>query len=236
VDVDLSNPNKRADIPDMCFSATASFSAAAVIGTIGIATLGRAAERHGRWFVPFALFPSLFAAQQIVEGLLWLELKRPEAGPLRTELVHIFLGYAEIFWSVFAPLAILLIERNAWRRRLIAACLAVGVSLSTYLLVQMILNPYVAVIADGHIAYRSNYRYPTGIEVPYVIATSVSLLLSSRWAVQVLALIILAGFAVAFVSFHHSYISVWCFFATVASVLVYLEVRIAGRLESRRTT
>jgi hypothetical protein len=43
--------------------------------------------------------------------------------------------------------------------------------------------------------------------------------------VQGLALVIVFGFAVAYVSFHHAYISVWCFFAAVASVLVYFYVR-----------
>jgi hypothetical protein len=42
---------------------------------------------------------------------------------------------------------------------------------------------------------------------------------------QRLALVILFGFAVAYVSFHHAYISVWCFFAAIASVMVYLYVR-----------
>jgi hypothetical protein len=42
---------------------------------------------------------------------------------------------------------------------------------------------------------------------------------------EAVQLVILIGFAVAYVSFHHAYISVWCFFAAIASVLVYLYVR-----------
>jgi Flp pilus assembly protein TadB len=61
--------------------------------------------------------------------------------------------------------------------------------------------------------------------VPYVVATTISLLLSSHKGVQRTALVILIGFAVAYVSFHHAYISVWCFFAAVASMLVYWQVR-----------
>ena len=55
-----------------------------------------------------------------------------------------------------------------------------------------------------------------------MLATTISLLLSSHRAVQLLAVVILAGFAVAYISFHQAYISVWCFFAAAASVLVYL--------------
>ena len=42
---------------------------------------------------------------------------------------------------------------------------------------------------------------------------------------QPMAVVILGGFALAWWSYHQSYISVWCFFAAVSSVLVYLFVR-----------
>ena len=110
----------------MCFSATASFTAAAVVGSIGIATLWKAAARRDRAVLPIAAFPILFAAQQAVEGLLWLDLARPEPGACRPFLTHAFLGYAEVFWPVFAPLAAWSIEPVLWRRRLILICLVVG--------------------------------------------------------------------------------------------------------------
>lgn len=208
----------------MCFSATASFAAAAVAGSVGAVTLWKAAERD-RALLPIAAFPLLFAVQQAVEGLLWLDLARSAPGACRPILTHAFLAYAEVFWPIFAPLAALAIEPERWRRRLILICLAVGGVLAAYLLAKMIANPYVAAVADGHIVYRNGATYPRGIEFPYVLATTVSLLLSSHRMIQVLALVILAGFAVAYVSFYQSYISVWCFFAAVASVQVFAFVR-----------
>jgi uncharacterized protein DUF6629 len=209
----------------MCFSATASFSAAAVIGSVGIVTLSSAAAKPDHRILGLAAFPMLFALQQVVEGFLWLDLAGPAPGALHGVLVHAFQGYAEVFWPVFAPLAALLIERERWHRMLISACLVIGVALSAYLLVAMIGHPYQASVGEGHIVYRNDFQYPTGIEAPYVVATTLSLLLSSDKHVQRLALVVLIGFAVAYVSFHHAYISVWCFFAAIASVLVYLYVR-----------
>jgi hypothetical protein len=205
----------------MCFSATASFTAAAVAGSIGVASLWQAARGRDPAMLPIAAFPVLFAAQQLVEGLLWLDLARPEPGTCRPVLVHAFLGYAEIFWPVFAPLAALMIEPERWRRRLMFVCLGVGMALSLYLLVKMIGNPYAASAATGHIVYRTAATYLPGIEIPYVVATTISLLLSSHSTIQLLAGIILGGFAVAYWSYYQSYISVWCFFAAVSSVLVY---------------
>jgi hypothetical protein len=134
-------------------------------------------------------------------------------------------------------LAALLIERERRRRILISICLVIGLALSAYLLVAMIGHPYQAAVGEGHIVYRNDFHYPTGIEAPYVVATTLSLLLCSAKEVQRLALVILIGFAVAYVSFHNAYISVWCFFAAIASVMVFLYVRAipaGGALEATR--
>src|SRR5918995_3975352 len=128
----------------MCFSATASFTAAAIAGGIGTVTLWKAAKLRDPALLPIAAFPVLFALQQAVEGLLWLDLARPEPGACRPFLTHAFLGYAEIFWPLFAPVAAWLIEPNLWRRRLIALCVLTGAAVSTYLLVKMLGNPYTA--------------------------------------------------------------------------------------------
>jgi hypothetical protein len=221
----------------MCFSATASFSAAAVIGSVGLVTLRSAVAQPDHRILALAAFPLLFALQQVVEGLLWLDLTSPDPGALRGVLVHAFQGYAEVFWPAFAPLAALLIEREHRRRILISICLVIGLALSAYLLVAMIGHPYQASVGEGHIVYRNDFHYPTGIEAPYVVATTLSLLLCSAKEVQRLALVILIGFAVAYVSFHHAYISVWCFFAAIASVMVLLYVRAipaGGALEATR--
>jgi hypothetical protein len=213
----------------MCFSATASFTAAALTGGIGAITLSAAVRQRDHRSLALAAFPALFALQQLTEGFLWLDLAAPTPGAWHGFLVHAFQGYAEVFWPIFAPLAIFLLEREAWRRRLILVCVAIGAALSAYLLAKMIAHPYAASVGDGHIVYRNDAHYPTGIEVPYVLATTVPLLLSSHRAVQILGAVIMVGFAVAWVSFHHAYISVWCFFAAIASVLVYLQL--SGGLE-----
>jgi hypothetical protein len=212
------------DMTAMCFSATASFTAAAVIGSLGALTLRSAAAKHAYQVLPIAAFPLLFAAQQLTEGFLWLDLASHEPGTHRTILIHAFQGYAEVFWPVFAPLAAFLIEPERGRRRLILLCLAVGVAMSVYLLKTMVAHPYDALVGSGHIVYENDFQHPTGIEIPYIVATTISLLLSSHKIVQWLAIVILVGFAVAYVSFYESYPSIWCFFAAAASILVYLFI------------
>ncbi len=80
----------------MCFSATASFAAAGFTGIVGIVTVARMADRREG---ALAAMPLLFAAQQTVEGLMWLNLM-PAATALVPALTMAFLFLAEPFWPV----------------------------------------------------------------------------------------------------------------------------------------
>ncbi len=208
----------------MCFSATASFSAAAVIGGIGAVTIWKTARPGYARLLPFATIPLLLAAQQITEGFLWLEIVKPVAGTYRPILIHGFIGYAEIFWPVFAPFAAFLIEPVALRRRMILACLVCGVILSAYLLSVMIAHPYHASIHEDGIVYRNGYPYPWVMWPVYVITTTASFSLSSYREVRIYSRVLFIGLAAAAIFYNRAYVSVWCFFAAVASTLVYLHI------------
>src|SRR5262249_30261955 len=153
-------------------------------------TVATTAAKLDRRVLPFAFFPVLFAAQQLVEGLIWLDLAGPDAGAWRPLLVNTFQGYAEGVWPTFAPFSVLLIEPDRRRWWLIFGCLVIGVGLSVYLLIAMIENPYAATLWQGHIVYWNEHRYPVGIEWPYVLATTISLMLSSHPAVRLLGAVI----------------------------------------------
>ena len=58
----------------MCFSATASFGASAVLGVIGVAAVAKAKTKPQRLF---ASIPLVFAVQQLSEGFLWLSQNIP---------------------------------------------------------------------------------------------------------------------------------------------------------------
>jgi type III secretory pathway component EscU len=101
----------------MCFSATASFSAGAVLLGLGTLTLKSAS----RWReLPFAAIPLLFAIQQLSEGVIWLTI-RYVSPLLNVVMTH-------VLWSVYIPVAVLLIESPGWRRRAVLAFVAAGVA------------------------------------------------------------------------------------------------------------
>lgn len=200
----------------MCFSATASFVTAGITGLVGIATLTRVDRAQE---IPLAAFPLIFAAQQMAEGFLWVTLPVPSEAPVASELTQVFLVLSLVFWPAFAPLASYLAEPERARRRMILICLAAGLLVAAYYLVTVIPASPGACISGGHIQYAISQAPPV-IGALYVAATAAALIVSSMRAVSLLGWIIFAGSIASYFFYWDALISVWCFFAAGASVVL----------------
>lgn len=201
----------------MCFSAGASFIAAGVTGAIGIAALTRVSQPRE---LPLAGAPILFAAQQSVEGMLWLDLAPASDGSFSATLTFVFLLFAQVLWPIYAPITVLLVETNRRRRLLMLGCLAAGVSVAAYLLWWILARSHVALILDGHIAYVVRSEHSAVVSVAYLAATTLPLMLSSRRSIVALGMIVLLGCVIAYAFYWEAFVSVWCFFAAAASVTI----------------
>jgi hypothetical protein len=210
----------------MCFSATASFVAAGLTGVAGIVSLSRVRHRSE---VLLAITPIIFSVQQTIEGLLWLDLTASSGGPAATGLTLAFLIFAEVFWPVYAPLAVWLMEPEEVRGRLMLPSLAVGMSIGSYLLWLLLTGAHSAHIVDAHIVYVTGSKHPVAVAVAYVIATSLPLLLSSRPALSTLGAIVLVGCVVSYAFYWSAFVSVWCFFAAAASAVILFHFEAARR-------
>lgn len=214
----------------MCFSAMASFVTAGVTGVIGLVSLTRARQGRERLL---AATPIFFAVQQGIEGWLWLELPVSPDGPISSELTLAYLLFADVFWPVYTPLTVLLIEPGIWRRRLMLAGLAIGVCVAGYLLWRVLFHAHSALIVDGHIVYKTGSRYPVEIALLYLSATGLPLIASSRRTVVILGGIVLVGCTVAYAFYWQAFVSVWCFFAAAASVVILGHFEWARRYSAR---
>jgi len=201
----------------MCFSATASFVAAAATGIVGIACLVRAPERRE---LPLAAVPAVFAVQQAIEGLLWLTLPVAPDGAAATALTLAFLLIAAVFWPVYAPVAALLVETVPWRGRAIALCLAAGIAVALTMLWTILSGPHAAAVTEHHMVYVTGLQPSALIGLGYLAATGVALLLSSRPAVMLLGALVMIGSGTAFTIYWEAFTSVWCFFAAAASLVI----------------
>jgi hypothetical protein len=131
-----------------------------------------------------------------------------------------YLLFAEVFWPIYGPLALLLIEPNQRRRQLMLLCLVAGISVGAYLLWFILKGPYGATISDGHIVYATEYVHSDTIPLAYLAATTLPLFLSSQRIMTALGVIILVGSAFAYMIYREAFVSVWCFFAAAASIVI----------------
>ncbi|MEO7634750.1 MAG: DUF6629 family protein [Sphingomicrobium sp.] len=204
----------------MCFSATASFTAAAAllgIGTLTIRRSRRAAE------IPFASIPALFGIQQLVEGGLWRTFT-DQAPHLNSILTHLYSLFSHVLWPIFVPIAVLLLEPVPWRRNALKALVLAGSLSGIYLLYFWVMDATTSRVVGHHIFYDSPHFYIAPILFLYVLGTCVSSLVSSHAAVRLFGVATLAAFAAAY-GFSFWFISVWCFFAAVMSATIWLYFR-----------
>ena len=208
----------------MCFSATASFTAGALLVGVGTLTLKSVSRPRD---LPFAAIPLLFAIQQLSEGVIWLTF-RYEAPQLNTIMTHVYSFFSHVLWPVYVPVAVLLMEPSGWRRRALLVFVAAGVAVGVYLLYVMVAYPVFSRPTGQHIEYVSPHFFAAVTMTLYLMSITFSLFLSTHRTVTVFGALALLSFAAAYFFYATWFISVWCFFAALLSVVVYLHFVLRG--------
>lgn len=216
----------------MCFSATASFGAGIVLSTIGAASLKKVQSKSQ---ILFASIPLVFAAQQITEGILWLALSNPGNGQLQNVTTYIFLFIAQIVWPLFVPIAIFFVESDQRRKKILKVLIGIGIAVSGYLAF-CLLSYYVnASIIGYHVSYHQDYPAAIGPYggLLYIIATIAPPFLSSSKRMWLLGVTILISYIVTAIFYVDYIVSVWCFFASIISISVFVIMRDIKKLYSK---
>ena len=210
----------------MCFSATASFVAGTALSAVGVATL-RQAERRSE--LPFAAIPLLFGVQQLTEGVIWLtfvcDAPQPMQLPqLRQAMTYVYSMFSHVLWPIYVPFAMGFMETARWRKRTISLFQAAGLAVGLFLLYSIIVRPIVAEV-DRHIVYVTPHFYLPAVIVLYLAATCISCFFSSHGFVKLFGALALASFVAAYLFHALALVSIWCFFAAILSLLIYLHLR-----------
>lgn len=218
----------------MCFSATASFSVAAVLMPVAAYSLVKA-RREPRWLA-FAAYPLAFGLQQAIEGVVWLALTVGE--PQKVALAgRGFLFFSHFFWPAWVPYSVYRLERAAqpWRRRLLFTLAVTGALFGASIGVPSLLfDDWLSVeVVGGSVEYHTVLLYDdlvsrSVLKFAYAAIVVVALVLSAERSVQIFGGIILASLLVADHFYPHAFISVWCFFAAILSI--YVSIMIAMRV------
>jgi hypothetical protein len=204
----------------MCFSASASFAAAATIGLVGVISVAKAATWQER---PLAALPLVFAAQQAMEGSLWLALGGVHLAIATSFLTNSYAFVALVLWPVYAPFVVALVEPNRNRRLVMIGFVALGVVVALYGATHISVHPFAACIVGHSISYTNGPPHAHLRIGAYEACTCLPFLLSSHKTIRWFGALVIAGLIASTLFYFWTRFSVWCFFAALASATVYLH-------------
>lgn len=206
----------------MCFSATSSFLASGVIGSIGIATLRQVREPRA---LLFAAVPMLFAVHQFTEGWVWLGLEGRINTLALDHFAFLFRLYAQAILPLLIPVAVALMEPSGWRRGAILALTGIGALVCVWDATGLIFFPSRCFIEQNSIAYRNPLTGNFWISCLYVLATCGALLLSTHRVIRWYGLLNVVALSITELVKAYAFASVWCFYAAIMSVMIYWQFR-----------
>ncbi len=219
----------------MCFSASVSYSASAVLVGTGAYAVQQAG-RLPRPYLMWALVPVLFGLQQALEGRVWQELDAGDAGAA----VPFALGFhffSHFLWLWWLPLVSYLVETGKIRKRVFGGCAIFGAFAGTLVYTVMLLHPgsMSVTVREYSIAYDFSPPWRSPIHLPitpaalYALTILVPLLFSSHRLIRIFGVLAVLSSVLASQIYGYAYVSVWCFFAAVLSLyLVYMIRHFAG--------
>ena len=210
----------------MCFSATASFTTAAILIPTGIYCLNEANQLEKPYWA-FAMFPFIFGLQQLLEGGVWLALLKGDAMTARAFALG-FLLFSHVFWVGWVPYSSYLTESSARFKRVFKIFTIIGVLFGASMFVPLLFIPewLTASIVNDSIHYKLMFFSGAYVSQPmltavYAILILLPLMLSSDRYHNILGVLTLFSGLLAWISFNWVFVSVWCYFAAVISLYIF---------------
>jgi hypothetical protein len=203
----------------MCFSTAASFAAGAVLSGAAVMAF-RGTQKPTQW--PFAAIPGIFAIQQFTEGFVWMSLTNHTYNASSSMTAFLFLIFAQVVWPTWIPVAMVLLEKDRWRRQILVTLIGLGMALSVHSLYYLLTGPIEAQISGQHVQYSLNFprNWDVFIGTIYGIVTIFPLFVSSVRKMWLVGLPIAISFFLAKALYPNYILSVWCYFAAIISVVV----------------
>jgi hypothetical protein len=204
----------------MCFSAEADFVSGALISGVGVATLAKV-ERPSE--LALGAIPLVLGLHQLVEGFVWLGVDGSLSRQSTDRAINLYVAIAWILVPVLVPLAVMLVTPPSRRRRAMAACVALGSAVAAYLATAVLAGDVTAHVVHHTIQYGGAPRYAAVATFLYVIATCAPPLLSRQPAIVWFGAANLVAVAIIALVQVNGLTSVWCVWAAIVSVLIYVQ-------------
>ena len=168
-----------------------------------------------------ASLPVLFGLHQIDEAFVWWGLQGRVAESIERVSIWAYLLFALAALPALVPLAVLAVERSPLRRRVIAALAALGIGVGVALGVALLRGSVNAAIDGRHIAYDvSALNQGRELTALYVVAACGALIACSYRDLAALGVLNLVAVPVLMWMTVSGFVSVWCFWAAIVSVVL----------------
>ncbi|SDL80444.1 hypothetical protein SAMN05421813_102201 [Daejeonella rubra] len=203
----------------MCFSATASFGASAILFGIGLLSIKNSESSAQKYL---ASIPLMLSIQQILEGILWLSISNPAYLDWVKPSTYGFLLFAQVIWPIFIPLTLMLLEKEAIRKKILMIFLALGVLQAIFMGYGLFFFPAESSISGSHIRYDMDFPAANTWYggVFYILATGFSPFVSSIKRISLIGVIILFTYLFTRIFYGYYVISIWCYFAALISFAI----------------
>lgn len=213
----------------MCFSATASFSAAAVLIPAGTYCVKKSLGLQKPYWV-FALLPLMFGIQQVFEGLVWMAIEPGGGGTIRSAALG-FVFFSHLFWLIWIPLSCYIVESCTIKKNIFLVFIFLGAAhgLLMYIPLWFRVDWLTVELVSQSIDYKATLLYDEYIprivvRAFYAFIILVPLLLASDRSMKIFGGIIAASVAISTVFFGYAFISIWCYFAAVLSLYILVMI------------
>lgn len=211
----------------MCFSAKTSFLTATSLTITGLFTLKHVKNSAQRFL---AAIPFMFATQQTAEGILWLTVINSSLTyPLLAHTaMFTFLFFAFIVWPTWIPLSLYYLEKKSINKKMLFFLLIIGLLWSISLLIILIKYPTQVKIDCSHIYYDLGVpfkKYNVIGFLIYILCTIIPFFLTSRLSFWIFGSLVAISCFITIIFWKKFLISVWCFFAALLSLLIYIIIR-----------
>ncbi|MCX7337818.1 MAG: hypothetical protein NTX76_00850 [Alphaproteobacteria bacterium] len=216
----------------MCFSATASFSAAALLIPTGAYCLYQSIQKNKKYAI-LGSVPLLFGIQQFSEGFVWTGMKMGSQ-TLTTIAAYSFLFFAFFLWPFWIGLSIYPITPPAYKnkRMIIKLFIIIGIILSIYYCIPLFAYyPNVDIILNkGSVCYKHahclGYKHVPFVDsmlfnefllAVYVLVTMGPALLSPDRRIRLFGWLLGGSLVLTGIFYHYAMYSVWCLFSALIS-------------------
>lgn len=213
----------------MCFSATASMTAATILVPLGIYGI-RNSAKYCPEYIGFSILPLGFGIQQFFEGLIWLLI--PNQSPGLMGAIFGFLFFSHFFWLFMVPFAAWFRENHIFLKKVLFTIMVIGGILGISFIVPLIINDgwFSAIIRHDSIYYSITKIYDgylsTGAMLfVYILFILIPLMISSKRDIRIFGYLLGVSMIITLIFFQYAFVSIWCYFAAMLSCLLLVIIK-----------